>query len=295
MRAFGLAVLTVLGLGCAPPEEVPSSWSLEIAASLPPHAWLVEAIGGEDVDARAILTPGDSPATYQPSDADVSRVLDCRLFLRAGVPFEDGGWYRAVADRMEVVDLRDGVELLAIGHQPHQPGSFAGDHVHIEGSPDPHIWLSPKRLPTQARTIARALQRLYPDEAASIAERLANVVADLAALDREVEAMLAPHRGRTFVVFHPSWGYFADDYGLEQVAIEVAGKEPSDAEITRLRERLRELGVSVVFVQPQIAGRSARAVAEASGARLEVLDPLRADVVENLRDAAVRIAGSFGG
>jgi zinc transport system substrate-binding protein len=266
---------------------------VEVAASLPPHTWLIEAIGGEDVTVRSVLEPGDSPATYQPGDAEVSSVLRARVFFRTGVPFEAGGWFDAVSSRLEVVDLRNGIELRSIEAHRHPSPPGAGDHRHDDAAPDPHIWLSPKRLPAQARTIAASLRRLLPERAAGIDQRLQRVIRELAALDHEIEAMLDRHRGRTFVVFHPSWGYFADDYGLRQVAIETGGKEPSDAEITELRETIRELGVTVVFVQPQIAGRSAAAVAEAAGARLEALDPLRADLVENLRDAATRISRSF--
>jgi zinc transport system substrate-binding protein len=95
------------------------------------------------------------------------------------------------------------------------------------------------------------------------------------------------------VVFHPSWGYFADDYGLRQLAIEVDGKVPSDAEISRLQRRARELGITVVYVQPQIAGQALHAVADSIGARVETLDPLAPDVIANLRQTATEIAGSF--
>jgi zinc transport system substrate-binding protein len=97
------------------------------------------------------------------------------------------------------------------------------------------------------------------------------------------------------VVFHPSWGYFASDYGLHQLAIEVDGKVPSDAEISGLQRRARELGITVVFVQPQIAGQSLHAVAGSLGARVETLDPLAPDVIANLRHTTTKIAGSFDG
>jgi zinc transport system substrate-binding protein len=100
-------------------------------------------------------------------------------------------------------------------------------------------------------------------------------------------------RGKTFFVFHPAWGYFADEYGLKQVAIEQEGKEPSDEEATALQRSARQQGVKVVFVQPQIASRGAEAVARAIGARVEVLDPLAPDVLDNLVRAARAIAASY--
>jgi zinc transport system substrate-binding protein len=97
------------------------------------------------------------------------------------------------------------------------------------------------------------------------------------------------------VVFHPSWGYFADDYGLRQVAIEIEGKEPSDIEVTDIQEATREHEISVIYVQPQIAGKSARAIAGVLGARLETLDPLAPDIVANLRRTTEILAVGFHG
>ena len=180
------------------------------------------------------------------------------------------------------------------------------DHRHRQGGPsrghedprsvlDPHAWLSPKRLALQARMVTEALKRLDPSRAKDFDLTLGELLSELDELDRRIKATLAPYRGRAFVVFHPSWGYFADDYGLTQIAIEIEGKEPTDAEITRLQRQVQALDIPVVFVQPQIAGRAARAVADAMGAELETLDPLAAEIPANLERAAKAIAESFHG
>jgi zinc transport system substrate-binding protein len=220
-------------------------------------------------------------------------VLEARVYLRCGVPFESGPWFRALAGELEIVDLRDGVPSRQMAHFHGADGTdfSAGDTPAV----DPHIWLSPARLAIQARTVAETLQRIDPDHTARYSAGLDQVLMDLERLDVEIAGTLAPFRGRSFVVFHPSWGYFADDYGLTQLAIEIEGKEPTDAELTRIQRRARGVDVSVIFVQPQISGRSARAVADVIGARLETLDPLAPDVVANLRHAADAIVGGFSG
>jgi zinc transport system substrate-binding protein len=280
------------GLGCGGVDPGPEPVSpVVLATSIPPHAWLIERIGGEHVTVHTVLRPGESPTTHQPSDAQVSRVLEARVYLRCGVPFESGPWFRALASELEVVDLRAGVPVRRMFHS--HAADTAGPPSHDGDSVDPHIWLSPMRLGIQARTIAETLQRIDPDRAAEYAAALDGVLEDLGQLDAGITEVLTPYRGRTFVVFHPSWGYFADDYGLVQLAIEIEGKEPTDAELTRIQRRARDLGVTAVFVQPQISGRSAQAVADVLGARLETLDPLVPDVIANLRHAADAIAGGF--
>jgi zinc transport system substrate-binding protein len=137
------------------------------------------------------------------------------------------------------------------------------------------------------------LTRLDPANERRYQRGLDDVTRELALLDRELAAILAPHRGRSFFVFHPTWGYFAHDYGLRQVAIEQEGNPPTDRELTRLQERARAARIRTLFVQPQIAGRGAEAVAAAVGATVVRLDPLAVDVPANLRSVARRLAESF--
>jgi zinc transport system substrate-binding protein len=293
VRRLGILLVALIGLGCGGVGPRGTPTRLVVATSIPPHTWLIEEIGGDRVEVHTVLRPGESPTTHQPSDAQVSRVLSSRVFFRCGVPFESGAWFRALGGHIEIVDLRDGVAIRTMESHTHE-GVAVGEGSQPSGAAvDPHIWLSPRRLMVQARLVAATLQRLDPDHARDYAARLAGLIAELEELDAWIKNTLAPYRGRAFVVFHPSWGYFADDYGIRQIAIEIEGKEPSDAELTKLQEETRALAVSVVFVQPQIAGKSARAVAGALGARLETLDPLAPDIVANLRHVTATITESF--
>jgi len=273
---------------------------LPVAASVPPHAWLVRQVGRELVDVTLLVPPGASPATHQPSDREATRALRSRVVFRTGVPFENGPWFSALARRADsgrgpvMVDLRDGVELRRMegGH-----GIGPDGHVHAsDGSCcggtglDPHTWTDPVILRHQAGTIARALAAADPVHADAYAAHLREVETRLDALHAEIVELLAPAEGRSLIVFHPAWGYFCDRYGLRQVAIEVAGKDPGDRELTRVQRLARETGVRTVFVQPQIRGRGAMAVATAIGGTVETLDPLPEDVEAGLRDAARRMA-----
>lgn len=158
---------------------------------------------------------------------------------------------------------------------------------------DPHIWLSLRRLKSQAQTVARELAAVDPAHAGDYQRNLAALETRLDEADAAIAKLLAPYRGRAFMVFHPAWGYFAEDYGLRQLAIESEGKEPSDRELTELQELARREQIRVVFVHPQGGQRSAQAVANAIGARIEVIDDLPAELLESLRDTARRIAESF--
>jgi len=283
----------MIGLGCGAADPSKAPTKIIVATSIPPHAWLIERIGGDAVEVHTVLRPGESPTTHQPSDLQVSRVLSGRVFFRSGAPFESGAWFRALEGHLEIVDLRDGIAIRTMDTHTH--GGEVAEEIdhHLRGAVDPHIWLSPTRLVFQANRVAETLKRLDPAHETDYDTRLADLTTELAELDAWIENTLTPYRGRAFVVFHPSWGYFADDYGLRQIAIETEGKEPSDSELTGIQEETQSLGASVIFVQPQIAGKSAEAIAGVMGARLETLDPLAPDITANLRHVTGAIVGSF--
>jgi zinc transport system substrate-binding protein len=268
---FLLFAASLLG-GCGRSAVDPSA-PISIAVSILPEKWLANQLAGDRAAIATIVSPGDNHHTYQPSDAQVSQLMKSAVFFRIGAPFENGPWFRAIqgAGRPRIVDLREGIELLDIAEH--------GDHEHHhEGGKDPHIWLSPRLLKTQAATMARALAEVDPQHKADYDQRLTALAGRLDELDRALQAKLAPLRGKAFFVFHPAWGYFARDYGLRQVAIEVEGKEPSDRELTEIQRQARQLGAKVILVQPQISGRSVQAVAQATGAKVEQVDPLAADL-----------------
>ena len=270
--SFGLALALCAALaGCSGAPDAEER--LQVAVTIVPQAWLVEQLGGDRVSVTTLVTAGESPATYQPSDAQVSRLIRSAVFFRIGVACEYSPWFEAIErlGRVEIIDLRQGVGEVR----------------------DPHIWLSPMRLKRQARTVAETLERLDPVSRDHYRRRLAGLEERLDALDAELHQRLAPFAGRAFLVFHPSWFYFAEDYGLRQLALEIEGKVPSDAEITRLQRAAREEDLSVVFFQPQITGRAVQAVAATISGRTEMLDPLAADVAANLRRVADRLVASF--
>jgi len=144
-----------------------------------------------------------------------------------------------------------------------------------------------------ARATCRALVDVDPTHAGAYETGLDSLLADLDALNRAIRRSLAGTAGRRFLVHHPSWGYFARDYGLEQVAIEREGKEPSPRGIASLVETARRLGIRTVFASPQFTTRSAEVVAREIGGRVVLVDPLGRDYIGTMRAAAKAFGASF--
>jgi len=103
-------------------------------------------------------------------------------------------------------------------------------------------------------------------------------------LDADLKSLFAGSQGTRFMVFHPSWGYFAQAYGLVQVPIEIEGKDPKPAQLQELIHQAKDHGIKVIFVQPQFSAKSAEMVSREIGAQVVAADPLAGNWAENLRE-----------
>lgn len=302
MPAAALAVVLASAFisSCGPSGAVERDGRPSVAVSILPQTWLVERIGTDRWTVLTLVPPGESPATFQPPDALITRFMRTALYFRIGVPFEEGAWFQAIAGGggPAVVDLRENVPVRRMrprigrragaGGVVEAPEPLAARSAHAGF--DPHIWLSPALLKIQAGTVADAFIRFDPEHAGEYRANLARTFAELDTLDADISGRLTEYRGRRFYVFHPSWGYFADAYGLRQEAVEMEGKEPSEADLTALLRKMRQEDVTVLFVQPQIRGTMAATLAAAIGGRVEVLNPLAPDIPGNLRRVAAALA-----
>jgi zinc transport system substrate-binding protein len=262
--------------------------------SIPPQKYFVERIAGPHAQIEVLVGPGQSHHTYEATPRQIAGLHRARAYFRIGVPFENGLVEKIGASMpgLAIIDTSAGVSLLDMKEECDEPGETAEEHAH-EGGKDPHIWLDPKRVQFQAATIAESLTRFDPAHANEYAANLAAFRRDLDATDAKIRRQLAPFRGRAFYVFHPAYGYFADTYGLKQVAVETGGKEPSLNGLNRLIRSARQSGTKVIFVQPQFPTAAANAVAEAIDGRVVPVDPLAIDYLRNLEFMADQIAAAL--
>lgn len=263
---------------------------VQVFVSVLPLKYFVERVGGPHVITEVMVGPGQSPATYEPAPRQMSRLGQADLYFRVGVPFERV-WMPRLADlnhRMRIVDLRDGVDVRRLEEHHHDDDHEAKAAVasHHENNRDPHIWTSPIAARIMADHIRATLTSFDPLHAQDYQAGYASLAADLARLDTELHNRLARVTHRKFLVFHPSWGYFADAYGLQQIAIEAEGKEPGPRALAGIITMARQENIRVIFVQQQFSRATATTVARAIGGKVVAIDPLAENYIENLRKAA---------
>jgi zinc transport system substrate-binding protein len=316
MRFFLLTTICLLILGTAWAQPGPT-----VFVTVPPQKYFLEKIGGDRISVKIMVPPGANPHTYEPRPRQMTELAGAAAYFTVGDAF-DHTWLERIlgaSPDMAVVHTAEGVEKIpmsghhghggheghdhhAAGHdhaaETHDHGEYGGHdhsaeadrhdnddhagHGHDHGALDPHIWLDPALVKIQAANIRDGLSAVDPEGADVYARNTAAFLQELDELDREIRDLLAP----TFLVFHPSWGYFARAYGLTQAPIEVDGKEPSPRDMARIIATGRETGARVVFVQPQFSQKSASVIAAQIDARVVRLDPLAEDWSANLLGAA---------
>jgi zinc transport system substrate-binding protein len=277
---------------CRPAAPGPAAARIRVAVSVPPQGYFVERIGGDRVQVDVMIPPGYSHVDYPLTPRQIVALSRARLYVAVGHPafeFERIQLFPFLRSLpgLQVVDMSRGMPLLA--------GEGEGDdedgHGHALG--DPHVWVAPATVAVAARNVAAALAGVDPAHAGEYKANLGRFEADVAALDREIRAELAPFRGSRFMVYHPTWGYFAHEYGLEQVAIEGEGKEPSAQRLIRLIDEARRDGVKVVFVQRGFPRKSAQVIADAAGGSVVIADPQERDWLGNLRRVTRELRGAL--
>lgn len=171
-------------------------------------------------------------------------------------------------------------ERQLAGRHAATPAPQAHGHSHAHGI-DPHIWTSPRALQHMTANAYEAIHALWPDSV-KYTENHARLQEQLAALDARTAGKIAASGVRYFIIYHPALTYYARDYGLQQVAIEDDGKEPSARALARLIEQARRDSVRTIFYQSQFPASAVEVIARDIEAQSVAIDPLKEDVIANI-------------
>ncbi|WP_372366697.1 metal ABC transporter solute-binding protein, Zn/Mn family [Candidatus Uabimicrobium sp. HlEnr_7] len=283
---------------CDKPTDINSKKKIVCFVSILPQSYFVKKIGGDFVDVKVLVGPGQSPATYEPTQKQLTLLSKASCFFTIGVPFEKSFIPRlSRIYKMPIIKTHSGIKLRNLQNHHHDHDH----HHHHDGGKDPHIWLDPLLVKKQAQKIADSLSDLLPQQKDYFAQNLIIFNEDLSLLDKKIKQLFKETSQKIMWVYHPSYGYFCDRYGLEQMAIETEGKSPGAKHLAKLISRAKQQNIRAIFVQKQFMGKSPNAILLAleeyyksqkrvSLCKTITLDPLAYNYAENLLSMASNIA-----
>lgn len=257
--------------------------NISVFVSIPPQKQFVQKVGGNRVDVHVMLPPGESPETYSPSPKMLAYLSTANLYFQIGVPFEQY-WVKSISS------LNRNIQIITCCDQFIEPDEQMSDDDHHH---DLHIWSSPAYVKQLVWDIKEALSAVDPEHANQYTENYLIYIAELNTLDREIQQSLDGRRSNHFIVSHAAWGYFAEQYGLEQVALEKNNRESGPKSLLNIVRLARAQGIHTLFAQQQYKTPAINSLARELGADIVELDPLAEDYLGNMRVVSTRIAESL--
>lgn len=262
------ALLTTLLMGCGSAEQ--KSDKQTIFVTITPLKSIVEEVTCGDFDVEVLVPKGASPETYDPTARQLMAVNDAEMLFSTGLITFEQSLVEQISNKDNVIDLSKGISLLK--------GSCSHAHCSHTHGIDPHTWTSPRALHTMTRSIHREVMERYPDSA-KYTTAAENLLERIEALDKECMQKISTAGANIMMIYHPAFTYYAADYGIEQVAIEQDGKEPSPRQLATLVETAKKNDIRNILIQPQYSADKVAPLATECGAEVVVTDPLAEDIL----------------
>jgi zinc transport system substrate-binding protein len=297
---YMMLLLSLIFTGCS--KEVDQSDALVVAVSIGPEESFVKAIAGDLVSVVTLIPSGASPTNYQPSPKEMTEFQKASVYFAIGVPAETTNIIPNIVNMsrdIRVIHLDDIVakiyEARYFDEDAHQEKSIVaeedrnlneiGDEQDHIGR-DPHIWMSPKRVVVMVEAITETLISLDPEHEQTYLSNSKEYKELLNELDKQLLQKTQLLTNKTFVIMHPSLGYFADDYNLNMVAIEQDGKQSTAAHLQEVIDFSLANNIKAIFYQAEFDSSQAKTLAtEINGEVLEI-DTLSTNYLESMYSIA---------
>ncbi len=321
-RNIILLVFLVLAITSCGRRSGAGSGEKVITVTIPPLAWFVEGIAGDDYKVNVLLPPGADHHIWEPLPAQINSLSGSEaLIINGKLGFEEAwmGRFTQVNPKMKILDLSRNIRLIGSGeadeaeehHLPEAGAPEEGDHAgddheggspeahlnpgeshesHVHGGPDPHYWMSPEEAIVMAHDIMNFLIELNPGSYEKYEANLAAMTRRIAEVDSLVRDAVATAPGKTVMIYHPALAYMGRDYGFEQVSFEDEGKSPSPARMKELIDFAMDKEIKTIFIQAEYDLRNAQSLSGETGAELIVINPMN----RNWPEAVVEVAKAIG-
>ena len=269
-------ILLILGIntGCQRADKV--SRECDIYVTIAPLKYIVEQITGDDFDINVLVPAGASPETFEPTPKQYISLIEAQMIFSTGLIEFETTLLNRLGDKSNIVNLSRNISLIE--------GSCSHNHNNKEHhhGVDPHIWTSPHELKTIARNAYDAIMTQYPDSS-KYSEAYNRLARKIEQLDEECRQQCATSSAQAFIIYHPALTYYARAYGIEQIAVETDGKEPSAKHIAKIIEQVKTNGVKCLLYQKEYPRSVVEVLANDTGLEPQEINPLAENPLEFIR------------
>ncbi|MDP1552035.1 MAG: zinc ABC transporter substrate-binding protein [Methanobacteriaceae archaeon] len=264
-----------------------SSQKILVVASVLPQKEFVDAVGGDKVQTVIMVPPGADPHTYEPKASQLQQMANAVMYVQVGSGIEfELSWMDKIQSfnqNMYIINGSKGINLIKSSEDDHSTEDNSNhDEGHGHSESDPHVWVSPLNAMIMVENIYQGLVKIDPKNKEYYLINKENYIKKLSQLDKNVTSELSDKKGTKILVYHPSWGYFCQEYGLTQIAIEKEGKDPTPKGMAILINQAKKDNIKVIFISPQYNTRSAEVIASEIGGKVVSIDELAPDYLNNM-------------
>lgn len=259
-----------------------------VSVSILPQKYFVHQIAGDLVQVNVLVPPGSSPHNYEVLPSQMKDLSKSKVWLQIGLLTFEDAWKEKFAEinkDLSIVNCSESIVPLAGGECEDE----GGEHEH-SGAYDPHVWLAPEEVKTISKNILNALKSSFPENAAIFEENYARFALKLDSVSAQIELQLVPLKNRNILIFHPALGYYARQFKLTQIPLELDGKEPSPKHMKAIVDLAREQNVRTVFIQKEFDSENALQLSREIGGEVVTIDPLEYNWEKQLLDITKKIA-----
>lgn len=264
-----------------------SSQKILVVASVLPQKEFVDAVGGDKVQTVIMVPPGADPHTYEPKASQLQQMANAGMYVQVGSGIEfEISWMdkiKSFNQNMHIMNGSKGINLIKSSEDEHSTEDNSHhDEGHGHSESDPHVWVSPLNAMIMVENIYQGLVKTDPKNKEYYLINKENYLKKLRQLDKNITSELSDKKGTKILVYHPSWGYFCQEYGLTQIAIEKEGKDPTPKGMAILINQAKKDNIKVIFISPQYNTRSAEVIASEIGGKVVSIDELAPDYLNNM-------------
>ena len=243
-----------------------------VTVTIEPQRFFAERIAGDKFVVHCVVPSGQSPETYDPTPKQMVQIGQSEAYLQIGYIGFEQVWMQKIRENnpdLKIFDVSKGMQFVKETeegehrHEGHEADD--GHHHHHAGGIDPHIWSSIEGARVVAWNTLNAFIELDKENTEYYWKNYNDLLAEIDKTEAEIKRLLDPLNDRTFIIYHPALTYFAAEFELVQLCIEMDGKEPSPAQLKQLVMTARENHAKVVFIQQEFDQKNAELIAKETG------------------------------